>query len=103
MQPAFASLCQRSWYQNTALSYGFHLIATGRAEAIVSSPAKLYDIAPFMVILQEAGGKMTTLDGSAISLQDTSFIGANSVCHQEIVEIFEETWAAYKSGLVARA
>ncbi len=43
--------------------YGYVLVATGRIEAMVDPRAELYDLAPMPVILAEAGGRFTSLDG----------------------------------------
>ncbi len=43
--------------------YGYVLVATGRIEAMVDPIAELYDLAPMPVILAEAGGRFTSLDG----------------------------------------
>jgi len=43
--------------------YGYVLVATGRIDAMVDPIAELYDLAPMPVILAEAGGRFTSLDG----------------------------------------
>jgi histidinol phosphatase-like enzyme (inositol monophosphatase family) len=43
--------------------YGYVLVATGRIEAMFDPVAELYDLAPMPVILSEAGGRFTSLDG----------------------------------------
>ena len=43
--------------------YGYVLVATGRIEAMVDPVAELYDLAPMPIILAEAGGRFTSLDG----------------------------------------
>ncbi len=44
--------------------YGYVLVATGRVEAMFDPKAELYDLAPMPVILAEAGGRFSALDGS---------------------------------------
>lgn len=44
-------------------AYAFLLVATGRAEAAVDFGLKRWDVAPFVVILPEAGGRLTGWDG----------------------------------------
>jgi histidinol-phosphatase len=44
--------------------YGYALVATGRAEAMVDTEAALYDLAPMPVIIEEAGGRFTDLSGA---------------------------------------
>ncbi|WP_426570689.1 inositol monophosphatase family protein [Aquihabitans sp. McL0605] len=43
--------------------YGYVLVATGRIEAMFDPVAELYDLAPMPIILSEAGGRFTSLDG----------------------------------------
>lgn len=43
--------------------YGYALVATGRADAMVDMRAELYDLAPMPVIIEEAGGRFTDLTG----------------------------------------
>jgi fructose-1,6-bisphosphatase/inositol monophosphatase family enzyme len=44
-------------------AYGFALVATGRVDAAVDLGIKVWDIAPFEVIVHEAGGWMTDWKG----------------------------------------
>jgi histidinol-phosphatase len=44
--------------------YGYALVATGRIEAMVDPVAAHWDLAPMPVIMAEAGGRFSTLDGS---------------------------------------
>ena len=43
--------------------YGYVLVATGRIEAMFDPVAELYDLAPMPIILSEAGGRFTSIDG----------------------------------------
>jgi histidinol phosphatase-like enzyme (inositol monophosphatase family) len=51
---------QRTWGD----AYGYALVATGRAEVMVDSEVKVWDCAPFQVILEEAGGTFTDWSGT---------------------------------------
>jgi len=55
-----AGLQLRTWGDG----YGYALVATGRADAMVDPQAALYDLAPMPVILEEAGGRFTDLNGA---------------------------------------
>jgi histidinol-phosphatase len=54
-----AALNLRTWGDG----YGYVLVATGRMEAMVDPVAAYYDLAPMPVILAEAGGRFTDLEG----------------------------------------
>lgn len=55
--------------------YGYALVATGRADAMVDPTASLWDLAPMPVILSEAGGRFTTVDGGELAPDATSSSG----------------------------
>ena len=50
-------------YRGWGDCYGYFLVATGRAEAMVDPVVSLWDIAAFPTIFSEAGGKFSSLDG----------------------------------------
>jgi histidinol-phosphatase len=43
--------------------YGYALVATGRVDAMVDPAVDLYDVAAMPVVLAEAGGRFTSVDG----------------------------------------
>ncbi len=45
--------------------YGYVLLATGRAEIMLDAGLKLWDVVPMLVIVHEAGGRITDYDGTA--------------------------------------
>jgi histidinol phosphatase-like enzyme (inositol monophosphatase family) len=55
-----ATYIQRTWGD----SYGYALVATGRAEIMVDAVMNIWDCAPFQVILEEAGGTFTDWKGT---------------------------------------
>lgn len=57
--------------------YHYHLLASGRIDAIVESDLNILDIAALTVIVREAGGDITALDGSAIGLDTASVLATN--------------------------
>lgn len=58
--------------------YHYHLLASGKIELIVESDVNILDIAALSVIVTEAGGKMTDLDGHKLTLDTRSVLAANS-------------------------
>jgi len=61
-------------------AYGYAMVATGRAEAMIDPRANLWDVAPIGVILTEAGGTFTDLEGNA-RVTAGNGIGTNGVLH----------------------
>ncbi len=58
--------------------YHYHLLASGKIEIIVESDVNILDIAALSVIVHEAGGKMTDLEGQGLTLQTNSVLAASS-------------------------
>lgn len=66
--------------------YGYLLVATGRIEAMVDPTIKWWDIAPCQVIISEAGGRWSALDGSS-DARKGSFVATNGRIHDELLEL----------------
>jgi histidinol phosphatase-like enzyme (inositol monophosphatase family) len=63
--PLFHKLIDATYIQRTwGDSYGYLLVATGRAEIMIDPMMNPWDAAPFGVILEEAGGTFTDWKGS---------------------------------------
>lgn len=68
-------------------AYGWALLATGRVEAVVDPQTKLWDVAPMLTIIPEAGG-MTYAIAGASDMQFDYMIGTNGLVHTETIELF---------------
>lgn len=65
-------------------AYGYALVATGRVEAMVDHEAAVWDIAPMPVIIGEAGGRFTDLQGREAT--DTgSGLATNGRLHDDLL------------------
>ncbi len=64
--------------------YHYHLLASGRIDAVVESDVNILDIAALSLIVEEAGGRFTDLEGNAVTLETTSVLASNGPLHQEI-------------------
>ena len=81
----FARLAERTLLQRTwGDCYGYLLVATGRAEAMVDPALKLWDCAAILPIMEEAGGRFTTWDGKATIYADDG-VASNGVLHDEVL------------------
>jgi histidinol-phosphatase len=82
-----AGVLQRTWGDG----YGFVLLATGRIEAMVDPSVALWDVAPMPVILREAGGRYTDLEGNEELVLDparvVSGVGTNGVVHDDVLRL----------------
>lgn len=66
--------------------YGYSLVATGRADAMVDPEVALYDVAAFPVIFAEAGGRFTSLTGDP-SPGAGSGLATNGILHDELLRL----------------
>jgi len=74
-------------------AYGYCLVASGRAEAMIDPRVSLWDISSVGLIVEEAGGKFTTPDGGdAYEPIDAdggyATLATNGVVHDELVAAF---------------
>ncbi len=65
----------------------YHLVASGRIEAALESDINILDIAALAMVVEEAGGKVTDLDGQPVSLEMTSILASNGALHQTFLEV----------------
>jgi histidinol-phosphatase len=59
----------------------YHLLASGRIDAVIESDVNILDIAALVVIVREAGGTFSDLDGCDIGLKTTSVLASNGRLH----------------------
>jgi histidinol phosphatase-like enzyme (inositol monophosphatase family) len=64
--------------------YGYSLVATGRVEAMVDPEAAVWDLAPLPVIITEAGGRITGLDGRD-GIASGSAVASNGLVHDALL------------------
>lgn len=77
-----ATYIQRTWGD----AYGYFMVATGRAEIMVDAAMYLWDSAPFLVILQEAGGAFTDWRGNA-TIYGGDSLATNGILHPALMDI----------------
>ena len=57
----------------------YHLLARGSLDVVIESDVNILDIAALTVIVREAGGEFTDLNGDAVGLKTTSVLATNGV------------------------
>jgi histidinol-phosphatase len=67
--------------------YHYHLLAAGRIDAVVESDVNILDIAALSLIVEEAGGKFTDLDGRPLTLTTTSVLAGNPAIYAAVAEL----------------
>ncbi len=65
--------------------YPFHLLATGRLEAVVQSYIHIWDIAALVAIIEAAGGKCTDFAGQPIGISSTDLLASNGKIQDELL------------------
>ena len=63
--------------------YHYHLLASGKIEAVIESDVNILDIAALSIIVTEAGGVFTDLNGNKPTLDIRSVLAANPALHEE--------------------
>lgn len=77
-----AGLQLRTWGDG----YGYVLVATGRVEVMVDPVVEVHDVAPMPVILTEAGGRFTSIDGRP-GPDGGSGVASNGHLHDEVLAL----------------
>jgi histidinol-phosphatase len=62
----------------------YHLLARGSLDVVIESDIDILDIAAVSVIVREAGGTFTDLEGKAVSLETQSVLASNGLLHTEV-------------------
>jgi histidinol-phosphatase len=64
----------------------YHLLARGALDVVIESDVNILDIAALTVIVREAGGTFTDLNGGPVGLQTTSVLATNGVLHASVLD-----------------
>jgi len=63
----------------------YHLLASGKIDAVIESDVNILDIAACAAIVNEAGGRFTDLSGAPITLESTSVLATNGPLHAPLL------------------
>jgi fructose-1,6-bisphosphatase/inositol monophosphatase family enzyme len=77
-----ASRLARTWGDG----YGYMMVATGRAEAMIDPVMNLWDVAPLKPIIEEAGGRFTDWSGRA-TVHSGEAVASNGLVTAEVMAI----------------
>jgi histidinol-phosphatase len=84
--PAFGRLVGRL---NRIRGYGdflhYHLLASGRIDAVLESDVSILDVAACAVIVEAAGGRFTDLEGQPLTLASRSVLATNGRLHGAVL------------------
>lgn len=78
--------CQRQ--RSFGDQWPYHLLASGRLDIVAEAAIKAVDVAPFVRIIAEAGGRVSDLDGAPFSMNISSFLATNSGLYKRVLPYF---------------
>jgi histidinol-phosphatase len=83
--PGFDALIADAWRDRGFGDFwGYTLVAEGAAEAMVEADLSSWDIAAPLVVVEEAGGRMTDLTGRR-TIHERSALATNGILHEELL------------------
>lgn len=74
------------WSRGIGDAYSYHLLAQGKIDIMIEASTNIWDIAPFKVIVEEAGGKMTDIAGKSMDERAGSALATNGKIHEKVLE-----------------
>jgi len=84
--PGFGDLVRRAWRDRGFGDFwGYALVADGAAEAMIEVGMKSWDLAAPLVLVEEAGGRLSDFGGRR-SLEAGSMVASNGLLHRTILE-----------------
>lgn len=72
-------------------------VACGRSEAFWEESLQPWDVAAGMLIVQEAGGRVTDLQGKRSKILDLDFVATNGLIHRELLATIDEFWEEWRA------
>lgn len=81
---------QAHWARGMGDFWIYHLVAEGKVDIMMEGSIKFWDIAAAKVIVEEAGGTVTQLDGQPVTYQSTTALATNGLLHTATVESMKD-------------
>jgi histidinol-phosphatase len=63
----------------------YHLLASGKIDAVIETDINILDIAACIAIVTEAGGCCTELNGTPVTLKSTTVLATNGPMHAQVL------------------
>jgi histidinol-phosphatase len=83
--PGFRDLLRSVWRERGFGDFwGYALLAEGAAEAMLEVDAKTWDLAAPLVLIEEAGGRLTDFSGDR-RIDNLQIVATNGVLHEEVL------------------
>jgi histidinol-phosphatase len=68
----------------------YHLLARGSLDVVIESDVNILDIAALVVLVREAGGTFTDLDGAPVGLGTVSVLATNGPLHAPVLRMLAD-------------
>ncbi len=69
-------------------TWGFHYVAEGKIEGIVLAKIFYWDVAAQVILIEEAGGKVTDLFGQPLTMDSRTVVASNGLVHDQLLSFF---------------
>ena len=87
----WSTLLERTYFQRTwGDSYGYFMVATGRAEIMIEPALAIWDASPFPVIMAEAGGRYSDWQGR-VEIDTGTAVATNGALYEQVMEIIQQS------------
>ncbi|MGA9422239.1 MAG: inositol monophosphatase family protein [Rhodanobacteraceae bacterium] len=73
----------------------YHLLSRGAIDLVIESDLNILDVAALCVIVREAGGVITDLDGAAVGLDTRSVVAGTPALHAQALALFNASAHAH--------
>jgi myo-inositol-1(or 4)-monophosphatase len=83
------SSCSRVRMPGSGLS-SIAYVGDGTSEAYFSIKTNPWDILPSALLVTEAGGKVTDINGGELNLKSTSVLATNGIVHEEMLSLLKD-------------
>jgi histidinol-phosphatase len=81
---------QTRWARGIGDFWSYHLLAQGKIDIMIEAGTKIWDIAALKVIIEEAGGRVSQLDGRPISTTSTSIVATNGLLQESVLALLKK-------------
>ncbi len=75
-----------------SIAYSLMNLSRGKSVAVVGGASQLWDLAAASLIVTEAGGKISDIDGDDMHYDqaDNGFVATNTHCHEQILKLLKQ-------------
>lgn len=68
--------------------WSYHLLSQGKIDIMVEGEVKIWDIAAVSILITEAGGRITDMQGTPLTVHTTSIVATNGLLHKSVLNYF---------------